>query len=166
MPATTEAFINNRATMLANVFLTRKPTIQVNRLDVGHVQLMVNDVPGEAKSVMSFGVILWGTGKKLANEEDATKYANSHWRGGTDAAHDDLPRFFMPILVLVFSVEEDLGYYAWAWEPSLDSLSHSTTLRKPERLTCTKINNQSLDRILSKVGAWYDAVARIVFVDD
>src|SRR5437667_11355747 len=121
MPATTEAFINNRATMLANVFLTRKPTIQVNRLDVGHVQLLVSDLPEEAESVRSFGVILWGTGKKLPNEEDATKYANSHWRGKTDAAHDDLPRFFIPILVLVFSVEEDLGYYAWAWEPSIDS---------------------------------------------
>src|SRR4051812_10407681 len=104
MPTTTEAFINKRATMLANVFLTRKTTIQVNRLDVGHVQLLVTDLPDEAKSVRSFGVILWGTGKKLANEEDATKYANSHWRGGTDAAHDELPRFFMPILILVFSV--------------------------------------------------------------
>src|SRR5262249_53225214 len=106
MPATTEAFINNRATMIANVFLTRKTTIVDNRHEVGHVELLVTDLPAEAKSVRSFGVILWGTGKKLANEEEATKYANSHWRGGTDAAHDDLPRFFMPILVLVFSVEE------------------------------------------------------------
>jgi hypothetical protein len=111
MPATTEAFINKRATMLANVFLTRKPTIQVNRLDLGKVQLLVNDLPDEPKAVRSFGVILWGTAKKLANEEDATKYANSHWRGGADPAQEGLPRFFMPILVLVFSVEEDLGYY-------------------------------------------------------
>src|SRR3954447_15062665 len=157
MPTTTEAFITKRANMLANVFLTRKPTIQVNRLDVGHVQLLVTDLQDETKSVRSFGVILWGTGKKLANEEDATKYANSHWRGETDAAHN-LPRFFMPILVLVFSVEEDLGYYAWAWEPSLDSPSHSITLGKPESLTCTKIHSHSLDKILSKVGAWHDAV--------
>jgi hypothetical protein len=164
MPATIEAFINNRATMLANVFLTRKPTVQVNRLDVGHVQLLVNEA--EANSVRSFGVILWGTGKKLANEEDATKYANSHWSGGIDTAHADLPRFFMPILVLVFSVEEDLGYYAWAWEPSLDTPSHSVTLRKPERLTCTKIHSNTLDKILSQVGAWYDAMAQFVFVDE
>lgn len=166
MPATTEAFINNRATMLANVFLTRKPTTQVNRLDLGHVQLLVNDLPPKTELVRSFGVILWGTGKKLANEEDATKFANSHWCGGTDTAHDDLPHFFMPILVLVFSVEEDLGYYAWAWEPSFDSPPHSTTLRKPERLTCTKIHSDSLDKILSNVGAWYEAISRIVFVDD
>jgi hypothetical protein len=84
MPATIDAFIDKLATMLADVFLTRKPTIQVNRLDVGHVQLLVSDLPDEAKSVRSFGVILWGTGKKLANEEKATKSANSHWRGGTD----------------------------------------------------------------------------------
>jgi hypothetical protein len=166
MHATIEEFINNRATMLANVFLTRKPTIRVNRLDVEHVQLLVNDLSDET-SVRPFGVILWGTRKKLANEQAATKYANSHWRGETDAARDNLPRFSMPVLVLVYSVgEEDLGYYAWAWEPVPDSPAGSTTLRKPESLTCTKIHSHSLDKILSKVGAWHDALARIVFADD
>jgi hypothetical protein len=72
----------------------------------------------------------------------------------------------MPIVVLVFSVDEDLGYYAWAWDPSPDSQSQSTALRKPKRLDCTKIHSNSLDKIVSKVGAWYDAVARIIFVDD
>jgi hypothetical protein len=71
----------------------------------------------------------------------------------------------MPVLVLVYSVEEDHGYYAWAWEPSVDS-SSSPNLRKPHSLSCTKINSDSLDKILSKSRSWHDALSQIVFPEE
>src|SRR5262245_49641269 len=153
MPATiTDDFVNHRVNLLAKVFLTRLPTIQVNRLDVGHVQLLAIDLPDEKKddTVRSFGIILWGTAKPLATEEDATKDANSHWRRRHNRA-SKVPPFSFPVLALVSSVENDLGYYAWAWEPSVDEGTESPLLHKPVALACSKIHSDSLDKIVSVV---------------
>jgi hypothetical protein len=162
MPETTETFINTRATMLATVFLTRKPSMSVSRIDLGHVQLLASSLPRDDDSVKEFGVILWGTAKKLPNDEEATKHANTHWRG-KHGVMNELPRFAMPVLTLLYSVEEDLGYYAWAWEPYIELPSDQPKLRKPDSLACKKIQSDSLDKIVAKVRNWHDALARIVF---
>jgi hypothetical protein len=165
MPEISDTFINTRATMLANVFLTRKPSMHVSRIDVGHVQFLACSLQRDDDAIREFGVILWGTAKKLPNEEEATKHANTHWRGRYDV-RNDLPRFAMPVLVLLYSVEEDLGYYAWAWEPFLESPSDQPKLRKPDSLACKKIQSDSLDKIVAKVRSWHDALARIVFSEE
>src|SRR5204863_232628 len=109
-------YIEQRAELLANLVLTRRKDLIVTTLnesaDIG-IDLFVSVITKEVGEgvVPSFGVEVKGTVNPLEDESSANKYGNrqmKHWKS----------RGFemMPLLVFLFSMENDQGYYSWLME--------------------------------------------------
>jgi hypothetical protein len=107
---------------------------------------------------MSFGVILWGTDRPLSSEAIARRFMNQRWK-----FNQTLPKtkYFIPVLCLAFSVTEDVGYYAWGWEP-METDDNRPSLVAKESLDPTLIEKDSLDDIVETVHRWYSQLANVV----
>jgi hypothetical protein len=159
--STTNVFVEHRVRALASVFLTRRPDVEVIDLGDGVPQILVRVLPdqlGEDEDrdlYLAFGCILRGTSTALASEAEADKFLNlwrRHRRSETN------PRFCFPVLVLVFSMVEDQGYAAWYADPVVDpegcpALLHARTF------SCSRLQRDSLEQIVAKVTAWYQAAS-------
>jgi hypothetical protein len=97
-----------------------------------------------------FGVILRATSDPLANERAAEMHINSRFRVPKSAV-----RYPFPVLVLLFSMQSDNGYYAWRMEPDLSQAAPILFLN--ERLACEKTSRAGLDSLVEKVRSWYEA---------
>jgi hypothetical protein len=161
------AFIGHRTEALAKVFLTRRPDIVALPFEHGDLDLFVSIDPHPEDSIRGFtgfGVILSGTDRALPTEEAATQYANAAWRARTKNAKAKTV-YFLPVVLLLFSMEKDQGYYAWVTEPYVDEREGLPKLKVVDRLVCTKLERDSLDEIVSRVKDWYANLASAIMVD-
>jgi hypothetical protein len=60
-----------------------------------------------------------------------------------------------PVCVLLFTMENNEGYYAWAFEPVIEE-GGKPIVRPTESPHAGKLNAASLEEIVSRVNAWYD----------
>jgi hypothetical protein len=58
--------------------------------------------------------------------------------------------------VFYFTVKDDQGYYAWAYEPVVTE-GGQPRLKAPAKAPCHKLGNESLEEIVSALKRWYDA---------
>ncbi len=141
-------YVGKRTKILASAFLTRQPGIFVETVEFPHIDLLVQLGPSAADSkqaVRILGVVLGGTAQELRTEEQATRFANTKWRHRPDHKVS----YFMPIVNLLFSMEDDQGYYAWSCQPELAlGHSHSAKLNIPDKLSCKKIDANPSTRSL------------------
>ena len=163
MPPSISQYVVQRAEILAMTFLTRQPGVIVQKVEFPTLDFLIQVYPQEddpRQAVRMFGVLLAGTSQELRNEEQATRFANTKWRH----RHDPRPYYFFPILNLVFSMEDDQGYYAWSCAPRNSSAEYSSpTLHLLEKLSCKKVERKSLDEVIDEVDTWYEALASVVY---
>lgn len=161
MPAeTVEQYTEQRAHLLARLVLTRRKDLRVYSLneaeDVG-IDMIVHiakEIPGLPANPY-FGVQIKGTSSSLENEAAASRI-------GQQAARAVQARAFIlaPIVLLVFSMEEDRGYWGWVMEPSVDG-PQSPSLTRTDRMEMQRITKQSTESLVECVTAWFEAMGRV-----
>jgi hypothetical protein len=63
--------------------------------------------------------------------------------------------FHFPVCVFYFTVKDDEGYYAWAYEPVVTA-ENQLRLTAHAKAHCNKLSNESLTDIVAAVKRWYD----------
>jgi hypothetical protein len=146
-----EWFVAERARALAMVLLTRrddllvKETREENGLDYTVYVRTAEDVGnrpfGVHLAATMTPVTLDGAGKEV---ETALAKARS------------LGPFQFPVCAFYFTVKDDQGYYAWAYEPVITEAGQPR-LQAPADPHCRKLGNETLEEIVSAVRRWYDS---------
>ncbi len=149
-------FIAERGKALATVLLTRredllvKETKEENGLDYTvHIKTPDNlgDQPfGVYVEASMTPVTLDGANKQLKPVMEKVQ---------------SIGRFAFPVCVFYFTVKDDEGYYAWAYEPVVPA-EGGLKLLLPAEAHCRKLNNESLAEIVSAVKKWYDIFHRTI----
>ena len=143
--------IDHRTQALTTVFLTGRNNIEViNLADLGELDMLCRIVSSEAEHEMLFGVIGKGTSEALVNERLADTYVNSRLRG-----LKTVKTYPFPVLVVIFSMQSDDGYYSWKIEPTVSDATPGLIMH--DRFTCGRATKTGLDSIIDKVRTWYSA---------
>ncbi|HTU20656.1 MAG TPA: hypothetical protein VMG10_21530 [Gemmataceae bacterium] len=153
--------ITERSKMLATVVLTRRLNIDV--LPFGTVEDMGIDLIGTIRpdedeplqGFLPFAVVVWGTTKELHNENEATRYARSHKKLRTGTT------FFMPVVVLLFSMLKDEAYFAWLVKPCKES----GKLLHEKHLKFSVFGVAQLDKMTTAIKRWYGRISHEVVAD-
>ena len=158
-------YVAKRAELLANLVLTRNKDVQLLRFqapeDVGldlFVQLPSDILTDGIPIQPCVGVKILGTDDSLETEADATAFVDQHW-------NDRLMKglFLVPLVLFLFSMEGDKGYFGWILEPKVTR--EGPTLTPVSSLTMTKITKTSTDVIFRAATAWFDAMHSVVVRD-
>jgi hypothetical protein len=153
-------YVGQRAKLLASLVLTRRKDIRLITLDAPQdsgidllAQMTTPVMNGQV--LPSFGIEVKGTGEPLIDEHSATKFANhsrKHW------PFQGL--FFLPIVVFLFSMEEDQGYFSWLMQPHV-SKEDGPTLFRVASLEMKKITKKSVDSMIHQVEQWSEAMGEV-----
>ena len=165
MNETENKFIVNRAETLAREFLTRRPEVVIHPFDDNDLHLVVTLDPSASLKIQGFspfGVIVWGTDKSVSSEQAASGFATRRWKSEGERSRRS-QTYFLPVIALLYSVKEDVGYYAWISEPHFPN-DGPPKLIPNENLDCTMIMRNSLDNIVQKVAEWYTRLATVVIL--
>lgn len=163
MSVSTDKYVNNRAELLANLFLTRRRGVRVLSLadtqDSG-LDLLVRlpaSLPEEDAEQFepSFGVQIKGTNESLEDEALATKYANEQWR-----RRDPKPLFLAPVLILLFSMEGDHGFYSWLMQPKVGK--EGPILARVSPLQMKKLTKKAVENLFDEVEEWFVAMTEML----
>lgn len=141
--------IEHRVKALANVFLMGRNSIATYTIpDFGDVDLLARYLPEGEEQEKLFAVILKGTSSPLPSEQEAAAFLN-HWA----RTKKHVQYFPFPVLILVFSMANDEGYYAWQFEPVVrlgDPL-----LKLHRSFEAHKATKKGLDTINKQIDDWY-----------
>ena len=160
MPNTIAEFVAQRAALLAQVVLTRRKDIHVlalgEKADVGidfiaHIMTPITGMPVNPY----FGVQVKGTASPLDEVKSANRIANNAVREMTSRAF-----LFAPLVLMLFSMEEDRGYWGWLMKPQVNG-PNSPSLHRVTRMEMTEISNDSLDDLFSTVISWFEALGKV-----
>jgi hypothetical protein len=160
MTTSVNRYVTERAELLARLVLTRRKDLRVvtfdDRADLGIDMLarMLKPVAG-MDIYPHFGVEIMGTSEPLGDEQAATRYANRNWK------HRPKGFLLFPIIVFLFTVEGDIGYYSWLMEPHV-SEEKGPGLARLSPLHMAKIGKRSVDEIVSRVEAWFEAMGAVL----
>jgi hypothetical protein len=163
MNETTSKFVENRAETLARELLTRRPDVVIHPFDDNDLTFVVTLSPSASLKIQGFspfGVIVWGTDKSVSSETAASSFATRRWKG-EDELSKSSHTYFLPVIALLYPVNEDDGYYAWISEPHVPKDSPPKLIPN-EHLDCTKIRRNSLDKIVQQVAEWYTRLAPVI----
>lgn len=158
-------FVMYRSELLAREFLTRIPNVKLYDFDDSDTQFDFIGVlipeKADPRPFLQFGVIVWGTDKSIESEADAMRFTNATRRRREDAEQVKV-KFFLPVLVLLFSVKHEAGFYAWLTEPKLEG--SEPRLSQPQTLDWNKIRHDeaSLRRIAKEVTEWYEGLEKVI----
>jgi hypothetical protein len=95
---------------------------------------------------LQFGVLVWGTSAPLDTLEELAKHVR-----GRRKKLDKRTRYFIPVIVLLFSMHNDKEFYAWLVEPC----ENSTHLVDVADLDFQPFDTKQLDRVIRRVTNWY-----------
>ncbi|HKI21065.1 MAG TPA: hypothetical protein VKA15_24445 [Isosphaeraceae bacterium] len=154
MSIATNSFIEERARILAMVQLSSRRDLQVIGGFPGHEEfdLMVRLLSGAERGQRYFGVKLKGTTEVLSSAKDATRYLNS-----IDDKDTKLPpsKSGFPLILAVFSMQNDRGFYSWRIEPVIDE-EHLPRVKIHNDFVCRPFGRAALGQIVETVNHWYD----------
>jgi hypothetical protein len=144
-------FVEERAEHLAMMHLTRRDDLRVTRhRDHPGMDLLVTVVKDGVFSGRQFGVVLRARmGGQKAPRIDSRSIGLEHER------FRDVP---FPVCMFFFSLDTDQGYYRWILEPAVDE--GAPLLEMPGQMLLCALDPASLETIVARVNAWYDARAR------
>jgi hypothetical protein len=163
MNETENKYLVNRAETLAREFLTRRPEVIIHPFDYNDLDFVVTLSPSTSLKIPGFspfGVIVWGTNKSVSSKTAASSFATRQWKNEDDRSKSS-HTYFLPVVVLLYSVKDDVGYYAWISEPQFSN-DGPPKLIPNEHLDCTLIMRNSLDNIVQKVAEWYTRLATVI----
>jgi hypothetical protein len=145
--------VGHRSELLARVALTRRLNIDVFNMDTGGemgIDLLCSIRDPTLPGFLPFGVLVWGTSNPLDTSEDLAKHVR-----GRRKKLDKRPRYFIPVIVLLFSMHNDREFYAWLVEPRDDS----THLVDVAELDFKPFDTKQLDRVIRRITNWYKRLA-------
>ena len=145
--------VGRRSELLARVALTRRLNIDVFNMDMGGemaIDLLCSIRDPTLPGFLPFGVLVWGTSNPLDTSEDLAKHVR-----GRRKKLDKRTRYFIPVIVLLFSMHNDREFYAWLVEPCEDS----THLLDVTDLDFKPFDTRQLDRVVRRVTNWYKLLA-------
>jgi len=156
-------YVGRRAELLAQLVLTRRKGVSVfsvGNADIG-IDLVANLPPMRVKGLEkpvqpSLAVLVKGTSVELDGEVDANTYARSTWKPLSAN-----PLILSPVVVLLFSMERDQGFYSWLMEPRLYG-EGAPGLDFVDTPDMTKITRKSIDHVFDRVESWYTMMAGIL----
>ena len=118
---------------------------------------IVSDGPGYQKF---FGVKLRSTTAPLPSADRATRYLDSTvFSRKHEGKH--LPKYSFPVIILLFSMQDDKGYFVWSIEP-LVTESGEPRLRMNGDMSCATFNRSTLGTIVDRVNVWHDSLAALL----
>lgn len=139
-----ESFLAQRAESLAYVHLSRLPNLHVHRQhgsDLGLDYLVEITRNGEPTGRF-FAVEVKGTNSERA------RLPKQVWA----LSHPEIP---MPVCLLVFTLQNDKGYFAWIKEP----IGSNLVLRSiNESVKLQELTTDKLADAVSKVQSWYESL--------
>ncbi|MCI0682467.1 MAG: hypothetical protein L0Y71_10205 [Gemmataceae bacterium] len=164
MSASTLEYDMKRAETLTQLVLTRRR--DVNLVFVGtHQQLGFDFLATVGQPIgkgilPTFGVEVRATPDPLDDQSVAVKFLTQNWK------HRHSKGFpLCPIVVFLFSVENDQGYWSWLMEPSV-SKDGRPTLDRVSEFDLKKITGKSIDGLIHRVEEWYQAVVETIVKND
>jgi hypothetical protein len=147
-----ELFIAERARALAIMYLTRRDDLVIRdaREEMG-LDYLVDIVRQNDPVKRPFGILLKAEMSPV-KPENANPLLAPSVQGFQRNGH-----FTFPVCLFFFTMRDDQGYYTWLLEPVI------TAQGKPKLTTraaadCEPLNRDSLDRIVTRVGAWHEAL--------
>jgi hypothetical protein len=148
------AIVGERAKLLATVALTRRLNVSVHsfgdRGDVG-IDLICTIRDDDVKGFLPFGVMVWGTPKPLAHGGDVSPIARQRLKG-------HVTTFFLPVIILVFSMHDDAGFFSWLVEPNSDGrklILHTKPIFRP-------FTTKHVDLVVDTVVEWYQKIGSVI----
>jgi hypothetical protein len=162
MPRISEqSLIENRARILAMVQFTSRPDLQASDFpEDGGIDLLVriiSDGPGYQKL---FGVKLFGATSPFPDSDRANRFLRTaNWVNKKEGKSSS--KFALPVIILVFSMVDDKGYFAWSIEPIVDRTG-GPKLKVHESLTCAPFNRSTLATIVKRVNEWHDSLVALL----
>lgn len=146
-----QRFVADRARALAVVYLTRRDDLIVTEEtgDVGvdlWVTLNLEDNEGHRK----FGVELRGSWAAVTAD-----HANKILRTSMQRTLRYGP-FPFPVVVFLFTMENNQGWYTWAAEPVVSPAGDFELLQHADA-SCRPLDTEVIDRIVESVDRWYNA---------
>jgi hypothetical protein len=154
--------IAERAELLARVFLTRREDVRVLPFGADNLAFFASihsHKTTEVKGFCGFGVMVWGTEKALADDAEATKYMARKWMQLQKDAKGSTFYYF-PVIILLFSMVNDTGYYAWPFEPSEED--ERPKLLQHTELRAEKFDKRKLDHVVERVLSWYERFSQLI----
>ena len=152
--------ISVRTGLLAKVFLTQKPAVVTDIHDVPGLDFFVQLSPEDNEKpspIPAFGVFAKGTIKPLADKMAANHHLATYWEKAK------VNRFAMPFLGLLFSMNGDVGYWSWLYEPMIHEHSRFPGLQVIEHPNFQKIEATTAKETMTKIVEWYSVLGEIVF---
>ncbi len=148
--------IGQRTLAMATMYLTRRKDLQlryevkvgqgkwVRTLDIV-ADILDPEKPGERK----FGVELEGMKSALTlAEAEKLLRPKLEWL----QSFRGLP---YPLVLLLFTMEDNAGYYTWLAEPIIKA--ESPKLKFHDEAHCQILDRASLDEVVERVTLWYDS---------
>jgi hypothetical protein len=144
-------FIAERARALALVLLTRRDDLVVKETkEKNGLDYTVHIKTEEDAGRRPFGVYLAATLTPVTLEG-----ANKQLKPAL-ARVQRMGPFPFRVCVFYFTVKDDHGYYAWAFEPLVTGTGQPKLKPHADAL-CRQLGNETLDEIVSAVKRWYEA---------
>jgi hypothetical protein len=145
--------VGHRSELLARVALTRRLNIDVFNIDMGGemgIDMLCSIRDPTFPGFLPFGVLVWGTSNPLDTSEDLAKHVR-----GRRKKLDKRTQYYIPVIVLLFSMHNDREFYAWLVEPCGDS----TQLVDVADLDFKPFDTKQLDRVIRRITKWYKLLA-------
>jgi hypothetical protein len=154
-----EWFVEERGRALAVMHLTRRDDLTVTEAggDLGLDYLVLIARGHEKPSARQFGVVLKAA-RGPVSEKQRTKVLRTAMQSVVRAGE-----FPYPVCLLYFTMENNQGCYAWVVEPLLTE-ERKPRLRLHSDPSCEELDREALDRIVTRVDAWYDALFASIVV--
>lgn len=151
MSKVADSFIEQRSKILAMVQFTSRPDLHVSDSpeDSG-LDLLVQTVFA-LDYLGLFGVALKGTIQSIRDAKEATQILGTMYR---EKSSDPSLRYPFPVVVLLFSMQDDSGYYAWLVEP-VGVREGEPKLKLHGSPNCEPFNRTSLTYLIARVNDWY-----------
>lgn len=155
MPIILDPMLRHRTEALALVTLTRVPEVIPTKVSFEHLDFLCvikSDDDEEMKKVQLLGVNVKGTAR-LGSEERATSWGSKAMK--LEGIGERV--YYFPVIVLLFSMEDDKGYYAWQVEPATRD-DDSPILHQNASFEFREFTVAALKTIIRKVRMWYKEV--------
>lgn len=146
-----ELFLADRIRALATVILTRRDDVTITEtkestgLDL-HVYIDREDKPMR----LAFGVLLRGAFSPMLLE-NLNKILLP-----TLGQFQGMRKFTYPVCLFFFTMRDEKAYFSWLAEPVV--ADGAPKLIHHNKANCSEFTNESLNQIVERIVAWYDAV--------
>jgi hypothetical protein len=139
----------------ANLLLTSRDDLEVQEGPVLHgIDLLVTILKKNRRTGRQFGVILHAHIQKYKSLKQAGAVI-----GSMISRRDEFDPGPWPICIFSFVMTGREGVYAWLFEPMIGE--HGARVRRRIKLECRDLDEDSLEEIVRRVDAFYDALTGV-----